>query len=63
MPVTTPVVTPIDALAQVIDQVPPDGEQLSVVVLPIHALETPVITPGSAFTDTVVEERHPVGSV
>jgi hypothetical protein len=42
---------------------PPAGVLVSVVQLPTQRLVAPVITPGSAFTVTVVLRAQPVGNV
>ena len=60
---TIPVVTPIVASEPVIDHVPPDGVQLSVVVPDAHTFAAPVMMPGSALIVTIAVLRQPVGSV
>jgi hypothetical protein len=64
-PVTTPVVDPTDAVAEaLLDQVPPDGVPVNVVVSVPHTTLEPVIGPGFALTVTVcVAAAQPVDKV
>jgi hypothetical protein len=58
-PVTIPVLpivaTPVLALVQV----PPDGEELNVVVAPVHTLIVPVIAVGCVLTVTTAAAKQP----
>jgi hypothetical protein len=68
LPVATPVTTPVPATTVAFDgtllvHVPPDGDELSVAVLPIHAVADPVIADGDASTVAVRVEAHPVLTV
>ena len=68
MPVTTPLAFTVATEGVALDQVPPAVEEASVVVLPIQAVNVPVIaeTVGMAFTViTIFEEaevQEPAGS-
>ena len=56
-PYTTPVVALTLAIAgALLLHVPPDGVLLSVVVLPRHAINVPVIVVGNGVTVTVIVE-------
>ena len=58
-PVTTPVPEPIVATAEVtLVHVPPDGDELNVVVAPVQTLSDPVITEGAALTVTVTVAKQ-----
>lgn len=61
LPVTTPVVDPIEALALLLLHVPPVVASLRAVVLPMHTFVVPVMAAGSALTVTVVVTAHPKG--
>jgi len=62
-PDNIPVVTPIVAYAQVIDQVPPAGVQFRVDVPDTHTFAPPVIRPGNALMVTIAVFLQPVGKV
>jgi hypothetical protein len=66
VPAETPVTTPessTDATeAEPDDQLPPEGDALSVVAAPTNMLAVPVIV-GNAFTETEVVVLQPVLSV
>ena len=53
-PVTIPVAASIVAVAEAEDQVAPEMELYSVVVVPGHALSVPVILAGTGYTVTIV---------
>ena len=64
-PAATPVTTPVAATTVAFDgtllvHVPPAGDELSVVVLPIQAVADPVMADGEASTVTVRVDAHPV---
>ena len=44
-------------------QVPPDGVQFNVVVVPAHTLMGPVMGPGLGSTVTVMVAKQPPGNV
>ena len=57
IPVTIPVVTPTVATAgALVNQKPPPGVLLSVVVAPIHTPNVPVMVLGYGFTVTTIVE-------
>jgi len=61
MPVTIPDEEPIEQTAGLpLSHVPPAGTHVNVVVDPTQAKGAPVITPGSAFTVTVIVLLQPV---
>ena len=64
-PVTTPVVEPTDAVAEaLLDQAPPDGVPVNVVVSVPQITLVPVMGPGFALTVTVwVAGEQPVDKV
>ena len=63
MPVTTPVPDPTVARpGLLLSHVPPDGEELNVIVAPTHTAEAPEIVEGAVFTVTVAIDSHPVPS-
>jgi len=60
MPVTTPDDPPTVALALLLlVQVPPDGLLDTVVVLPMHKVESPVIADGVLLIVTIAIREHP----
>ena len=60
MPVTTPDAAPTVAVAVLLlVQVPPDGLLDTVVVLPMHKVESPVIADGALLTVTIAVREHP----
>jgi hypothetical protein len=62
IPVTTPVVAPMVAIAGLLLlQVAPTVVVLNVVVLPTHTLVVPVIGPGNGLTVTVAVVMQPDG--
>ena len=55
IPVTMPVVAPIVALdVKLLDHVPPVELVVSVIVLPVHTLDNPLIDAGEGFIVTVL---------
>lgn len=59
MPVTTPVVDPTLIFPDDVCQVPPATEFESVVLVPTHTVESPVIAPGVGVTVTVFTSIQP----
>jgi hypothetical protein len=60
-PVINPVPDPTLATPEVPEvHVPPDGDELKVVVSPAQILVVPVIVPGAVFTVIVTTALHPV---
>lgn len=63
-PVTMPVELPtVAVLVLLLLHVPPAGVLPSVVVTPTQVLAVPVMVVGRAFTVTVADRAHPVGSM
>lgn len=63
-PVTIPELLPTVAMPVLpLVHVPPDGEELNVVVAPTHTVAVPVIADGVAFTVTTAVTLQVVGSV
>jgi len=61
IPPTTPVAGSIVPMPGLLDvQTPPGGLEESVMVLPTHTCDGPVIAPGSGSTVTVTCDWHPV---
>lgn len=64
VPVTTPVVDPTVATVTLpLDHVPPVGEELSVVEVPSHIANVPVMTLGAVFTVTTFVAKQPPANV
>lgn len=66
MPAVPPVSTPVTAsivavpVPETNDQVPPEAELVSVVVLPEHTFNVPPMVPGAALTVTAIDDEQPV---
>lgn len=59
-PVTMPVPDPTVAVAVLpLVHVPPDGEELNVVVAPSHTVAVPVIAPAALLTVTACAAKQP----
>jgi hypothetical protein len=58
-PETIPIVPSIVALPLLALHVPPDVESVSVVVVPIHMIDIPLIAAASGFTVTVIVAGEP----
>ena len=67
VPTPLPVITPVEPTTPTIPvlvlQVPPDGESVSVELLPWHTTVVPVITDGDALTLITVVATQPDGAV
>jgi hypothetical protein len=65
VPAETPVTTPVPEATVafevlLLDQAPPDGDELKVVVLPTHVVAVPVMAAGVLVTLTSSTDTHPL---